>query len=156
MFIDESKEILQESKSGKHWGDKTLNYTEVKISPTKVTSDTTHIVLKCRAIANNDTENPLFGFSIKNASGVNILGTNTMLDGQNIEHLNRGDVIELEWMIPNVFNDGIHYVDSAIVYKGGLETADWQEEAQVFRVLRPDSTPYLVSPKLNLKINFRK
>ena len=155
MFIDESKEILQESKSGKHWGDKTLNYTKVKISPTKVTSDTTHIVLKCRAIANYDTENPLFGFSIKNASGVNILGTNTMLDGQNIEHLNKGDVVELEWTIPNVFNDGIHYVDSAIVYKGGIDTADWQEEAQVFRVLRPDSTPYLVSPKLNLKINFR-
>jgi hypothetical protein len=136
----------------RRWGDEALRYVDVSVMPKRVTPDVKDIVITAKAEANKDIENPLFGFLIKNAAEVQILGTNNDIERQTVSFLKKGETIEMQWSVPNIFNDGVHFIDPAIVYKGGHQVADWWEEAASFKVLREDKTGYLTSPPLRLTI----
>jgi ABC-2 type transport system ATP-binding protein len=154
MFIEEadSKSNADDTKNKKRWGDKAVAYSSVEVIPQKITTEVKEVKLKLKATAQQDVENPIFGFLIKNAAHVHILGTNTTIAGKPTKFLKKGEIIDIEWRVPNIFNDGLHYIDPAITYKGGAQVADWWEEAVSFRVYTEDNTPYIVSPKVDLAI----
>ncbi len=152
MFIDqiESEEKTRDSTDTR-WGDGAITYTKVMISTKKVTDQTESITITCTAKAHIDVESPVLGFAIKNAAHAQILGTNTTIAGKKIDAIKKGESVTATWTVPNIFNDGIHYVDPAIIYKAGNQIADWYEEAVSFKVLKDNSTPYLVAPKIDLE-----
>jgi ABC-2 type transport system ATP-binding protein len=152
MFIEEAKADDSDSKDKNRWGDKAVTYTHAEVTSHKITSKDEVLKIQVRAVANQDTEDPTFGFLIKNAAHVHILGTNNMIVGKTIKFLKKGESVTLEWSVPNIFNDGLHYIDPAITYKGGSQVADWWEEAVSFRVYTEDKTPYIVSPSIGLEI----
>jgi ABC-2 type transport system ATP-binding protein len=152
MFIEEAKSGDPARQNKKRWGDKAITYTDAEITPKKVTSDNEQLTLKLKATAQQDIEDPIFGFLIKNSAHAHIMGTNTMIAGEPVKFLKKGESLEVEWRIPNIFNDGLHYIDPAIVYKAGSQVADWWEEALSFRVLKEDNTPYIISPPVELAI----
>jgi ABC-2 type transport system ATP-binding protein len=152
MFIEEAVEPEANHERQKRWGDEAIVYTEVQVTPKKLTDSDKEIIIKLRAVARTDVENPVCGFLIKNAARESILGTNSVIVGKPISSLKKNESIELEWRVPNIFNDGLHYVDPAIAYKGNVQVADWWEEAAAFRVLKEDKTPYIVNPKVSLAL----
>ena len=87
---------------------------------------------------------------IKNAAFNQILGTNTKIERKLVGAMIKNESIELEWIIPNIFNDGLYYIDTAVVYKGGHTIADWWEDAASFKVYKETKTPYLVSPEISV------
>ena len=152
MFMEEASDNSNSSNNEKRWGDGSIIYSDVTISPAKLTQEVEQLTLSCNVIAKQDVEKPIFGFTIKDATHVQILGSNNLIEGNLVNSLKKGETLKITWKIPNIFNDGTHYIDPAIVLKGGLQTADWWEEAQTFKVLKGDKTPYIVSPKLGLDI----
>lgn len=156
MFIEEAKDAGQGDKQENRWGDRSLVYADINISTRKVTADIDTITLSCIAEAAKDIDDPVYGFLIKNAAHMQILGSNTLVAEVGTKPIKQGERVRLEWTIPNIFNDGMHYVDLAIVHGGGLETADWWEEAQAFKVLKGQKTPYIVSPRLGLDIKLER
>lgn len=152
MFIEENNEDGVANKDIKRWGDKAITYTHIEMTQQKITTADKEVVIKLRAVANQDVEKPIFGFTVKNAAHAELLGTNTMIENGPIEFLKKDETIEIEWHVPNIFNDGTHFVDPAIVYKGGSQVADWWEEALSFKVFKESKTPYIISPQINLVI----
>jgi ABC-2 type transport system ATP-binding protein len=152
MFMEQNVSSAGNNANQRRWGDEALRYVDVSVMPKRVTPDVKDIVITAKAEANKDIENPLFGFLIKNAAEVQILGTNNDIERQTVSFLKKGETIEMQWSVPNIFNDGVHFIDPAIVYKGGHQVADWWEEAASFKVLREDKTGYLTSPPLRLTI----
>lgn len=151
MFMGSTKKSSSK-ESGVRWGDGAIKYKDVKISePILKGKNELHVSLT--AVAYEEVKNPVFGFLIKNAAKTHILGTNTIIEKKSIGNLQKGQEILIEWSIPNIFNDGIHYFDPAIVYKGTTQVADWWEEAASFTVLREQKTPYIISPSLSIRIN---
>ena len=153
MFIEEAKSIDADGQDKKRWGDNVVTYTDAEVIPKKVTTKDKQVTLRLKATAHQDIEDPIFGFLIKNSAHAHILGANTIIAGKPVKFLKKGDSLEMEWQIPNIFNDGLHYVDPAIVYKAGAQVADWWEEALSFRVLKEDKTPFIVSPPMELTVN---
>ncbi len=96
---------------------------------------------------------PIFGFTIKNQVGEYILGTNTKLRGLKTGEVKKGEKVELEWTIPNVFTDGLYFVNPAVERSDGLTECDWYEEANEFRVNRKERTPYPIKPSIGVKIS---
>jgi ABC-2 type transport system ATP-binding protein len=152
MFIEEAEGPETNKAKQKRWGDKSVLYTEVQITPKKLTDADKELVLRLKATAQQDMEDPIYGFLIKNVAHEPILGTNSLVAGQPAHPLKKGESMEIEWRIPNIFNDGLHYVDPAITHQGNTQVADWWEEAASFRELRENSTPYLVNPDIELSL----
>ena len=56
------------------------------------------------------------------------------------------------WSFENIFNDGNYFIEPAIVYNNGTDTADCWGEAASFEVLKETRTPYPINPEINIKV----
>jgi len=147
MFMEQSESGRGNDRDEKRWGDGVITYTDVRVTP-KQLKGSQALNIKLTAVAKETVERPIFGFLIKNAAFTNILGSNSQIIRQRIDQLAAGQSIDMEWTVPNIFNDGHYYVDPAISYKNGSQIADWWEEATEFTVFKEDKTPYIVNPDL--------
>ncbi len=152
MFIDSADKGESVESKDSRWGDEAVTYSKITCPKTIKDSDET-LKFSLVATAHKDVTNVNLGFIIKSATGAHILGTNTEVEKMQKLSLKKGASAEIIWEVPNIFNDGKHYIDPAIVYKGNTQVADWWEDAATFVSLREKRTPYIVSPSLNCKIN---
>ena len=83
------------------------------------------LTLELEAVAEQDFDEPVYGFLIKSSTGVSILGANSLLKRQPTPSLKKGERMRLTWSVPNVFSDGLHHVDLAIVDRQGLAMYDY-------------------------------
>ena len=133
------------------WGDKAATFDRVVLEKTKLKKED-DLIFKTIATAQKDISGAVFGFLIKNAAGANILGTNTVIEKHKIKDLKKGEKITVSWKVPNIFNDGVHFIEPAIVYQGTTQVADWWEKAAKFTVFREQKTPYIVNPPITLEV----
>lgn len=145
MFIEEAKSsVNKQEEDSKRWGTGAIQYSKVNVS---VSAET--ITLKLVSKANLAVDNPNFGFSIRNASGQALMGTNSQIKKQKITALEEGAKAKITWKFANIFNDGDYYLDLAIVDTNG-EVWDWWEDAFEFTVLKEERTPYPIHPDIVL------
>ncbi|GIF98400.1 hypothetical protein Cci01nite_34940 [Catellatospora citrea] len=148
----EEPEPQVEEQDRKRWGNKRAAFTRIDVSSSQVTDADDTISITCTAKARESVEDAVFGFLIKNASGNPILGTNTLIKGQRPMSLTEGQQVVVRWTVPNVFNDGLHWLEPAIVHNGGIDVCDWWEEAASFTVVRKERTPYIISPTIDVVV----
>lgn len=144
-------DVNKKGKPTKRWGDKKVSFSSVEVIPKKITDQDT-IKIVTHAVADEDVESPIFGIMVKNAASQPILGTNTQIKQVKIESLKKGEHISLKWDVPNIFGDGVYYIDPAVVHDNGVETHDWWEEAASFRVYKEEMTPYIITPKIEVVV----
>lgn len=153
MFSEESKtDTLNSADDNGRWGDGAIRYTSVRLSRERLTDDDDELIITLDAVADQYVENPVFGFLVKTASGMQVLGTNSKIRQKTIGNINKGEVVTISWSVPNIFADGIHYIDPAIVYHDGTVVSDWWEEAKSFNVFREERTPYIISPHIGIDV----
>jgi ABC-2 type transport system ATP-binding protein len=150
MFIDEafSKDNVEESD---RWGDGKATIVSVKASPLKITDKNENFQINVSVKANEQIENLLVGFDIKNRSGVAVVGTNTKIQNQEIGILNKGEVRNISFEIPNIFADGHYTMSVAAVAENGTP-CDWWDEAVTFDVYEDQPLWFLTSPKIETKV----
>ncbi len=150
MFIEDKQEEGEKSKDAKRWGDGAMTYQKMVV-PNNLHEDEP---LKLTAIAEvrRDIDSPVFGFAIKSADRRPLLGTNTMRLHQVFGLLSAGTKVKIEWSIPNIFSHGTHYVDFAVVYKGGATIADWAEEVAMFTVLKQEKSNFPADPPVEVVV----
>lgn len=154
MFVEQAESA--DDRQSKRWGDRIALFDSVSLSSKKITNSDKTFSITTKATMQQDLENPILGFSIKNASGVQLLGTNNKIKKQDIPFLKAGDTVSVTWTVPNIFTDGKHYVDIAIIYRDGTMVADWWEEAASFNALQEEKTPYVVAPPIELNIAYKE
>jgi ABC-2 type transport system ATP-binding protein len=153
MFVEKATADSEDPKQkDKRWGDGRLRMANIKVESKRMTDDDKELVFGFDVTATEATDKPIFGFLIKSATHMPLMGTNNAILKTDIAHLDAGETIHVEWRLPNVFNEGIHYIDPAVVYDSGNRVADWWEEAISFRVAREDKTPYPVNPPITVNI----
>ena len=153
MFIEQAKEDEHGNAEDKRWGDGTITYEYVSVTPKKVTSATKEVVIEAQAIAHQTIDSPIFGIMIKNGTGNPIMGTNTKIKSLKIPQMKKGEKKIVRWSVPNIFSEGTYFIDPAIVYNDGITTSDWVEEAAQFSVLLEEKGPYIITP--DIKVEFK-
>ena len=152
LFIDaefkDTTKSPQENK--KRWGDGTIKFEKIEI-PKKLRLDEP-LTIKIWAKAQRDIDSPIFGFIIKNAAREPLMGTNTLEQKKVLDDVKSGGLICVEWVVPNIFSNGIYSIDLAIVYKGGTSVADWWEDASKFAAQKEQASQYTVTPSVNVKV----
>lgn len=130
-----------------HWGDKDVKLTSVEAKVTKET-----ITLEAKVKVTKTSEDPVFGYLIKDSAGNELLGSNSKIKNFKVGTLTKGEQYDLSWEIPNVFNDGIFSATVAISHNDGVTQHDWWEDAATFTVFREDKTPYALNPEAHIKL----
>lgn len=92
------------------------------------------------------------GITIKNEKGEPVCGTNSKISNPKEKiRLNKNN-ISIEWSIPNIFNEGLFYIEPAVISATTQETLQWWNDAAVFRVINDKKTPYQVAPFIDYRI----
>lgn len=134
--------------SVERWGDGAATIDKVDIKKTK------HAInLDIHAIARDNLEDPIVGFSIKDATGKAIFGTNNRLIQQKIDNLFAGNKRLFKWEIPNIFSSGEYTIDIAISHSDGITQADWWNDAVTFEVINKFSSPHPISPPVSFTVD---
>jgi ABC-2 type transport system ATP-binding protein len=151
MFMEEGIAESKVSADANRWGSGQVIFEHVKVHPTKLI-DQKELVVETVAHAKSAAEDAVFGFSISNAAGQLLLGTNSQLKGEPPITMKVGDRRAVTWKVPHIFNDGEHFITLAIVKGSSVETYDWWEEAGRFTVLKEEHNPYPVNPPIEMHI----
>ncbi len=130
------------------WGDEKAQFVKIDVSESK---DKTKLIIKAVAKANEDIDNPIIGFSIKNDILTQLLGTNTSRKKHKVDPLKKGDLLEVNWEVDNVFNEGRHYIDITFAHDAATLVSDRWPEAGTFFAYREESTPYLVNTPVDVQ-----
>ena len=155
-LFNEPTKGVEGSEQSKRWGDEKVTFTDIRISKDLFTENNQPVTIEMDAIANDSIEDPVFGFLIKNQSGQQLLGTNSQIRRQHVGDMKKGQKITVRWTVPNIFSDGIYYIDPAIVHRDGVTICDWWEEAAQFEVINEERVPYPFNPPIELKILNKK
>jgi ABC-2 type transport system ATP-binding protein len=99
-----------------------------------------------------DLENPVFGFVVRDATGLSILGANSKLLNHKLGELTQAKNYTFNWQFPNILSDGEYVIDLALIAEDGTTVIDWWNEAARFTVKKPIASPYPITPKISLNV----
>ena len=91
------------------------------------------VYIRMRFVFNQDVEQPVCGFMIRNRHGINIYGTNTEQRGLELGAARRGDVVEASFAF-NCWLGQEHYFVSVAVHSPDGAAYDWLDGVIFFRV----------------------
>ncbi len=147
MFIEDSKMgQTEDTSSSNRWGTGDVKYSKPKIT---VTDKLIEIIVSAKA--NVDVKDANFGFSITDATGQKLLGTNSIIKKVKIPRIETNQRIKISWSFPNILRDGDYFVDLAAVNTSNT-VWDWWEEAASFRILKEENTTYTIHPDININL----
>lgn len=136
---------------GSRWGDGV-----VRLKSVKAKVDKEFVTVDLRAQASGESTEPVFGYLIKDSAGNELMGSNTKIKNARIGKVRAGDNLDVQWKIPNVFNDGTFVITVAISHDDAVTQHDWWENAASFTIFREDKTPYAINPQATVKVERRK
>lgn len=148
LFVaDDGKDSLTPGEdSANRWGSgKAL----VEKARAKVSADLVSLSVTYRAKVNLPSS--IFGFTVYGPSGVNILEGNTLKSKINVPSLTKGQALEMEWVMPNIFADGKYVVSVACCDKSTTDFYDWLNEAAAFTISKESITGGAVDPEIITK-----
>lgn len=153
LFEQTSSPNAEEQKTqrgnGERWGTQSAVFTDIK-APTGFKSDSL-LVFSVDVSANQDIEEPVFGFSVKNAAKERLIGTNNVILKNKLKAMRKGDKLRLECSVPALFSSGIYTIDVALQTQA-YEYIDYWQDASEFTVTNEQNTPYKISPPIKLSI----
>lgn len=148
-LFNKSADSTLEGKHGKRWGDYKIKMISAEA---KVKDDGIDFMIN--VTAEEDVQDPVFGYMVKDSAGNELFGSNTKIKRLQTGSIKAGESYKLKWQLPNVLNDGIFHVTLAISHSDGITQHDWWEDAVHFTVFREDKTPYALNP--GAEVSFKK
>lgn len=150
-LFSESQKLDDSKVSSKRWGELTGIISAARM-PRSITAEDKQLDLKVAIRSQEDLQNPIVGFVLKNSAGKNIIGANTKLLKVNTGYHSAGTSWQVSFSLPNLFSDGSYTVDAAVTDSSGVTVLDWWEDVARFKVYKDSHSPYPVSPDIQVKV----
>lgn len=134
------------------WGDDKVNFSKPKLSNKLLIKNEEELVIETEAKVNQDLDDLVFGFSLKNRDGQMVLGTNSLIKKHRVGAVKKGESFKIVWKVPNVFPDGVFLVNLAAHSTDGVTVHDWWEGANRFEVINEERVHYPMNPPIELDL----
>lgn len=144
--LSDDKKTKQEENDDR-WGDGIA-----KVDSINVETEGGTVRIKASIRFFGGLEHPIIGFNIKNSSGQILCGSNSRILKQKTGSYKKGDALDVEWVVPNIFGDDELGVETAITHSDGVTQSDWWHNAASFTNTNPESTPHPVSPEVQMSV----
>ena len=153
--VEDMRKNAKKGETGRKWGSGGIDMTKLALSKKMFENSDKEISLSYTIKASKDFSDEIVpGFTIKDAKGDPIFGTNTdILFTKNKKiTISAAKDITTTWSFPNIFNEGKYTVEPAVLSGSNGVTLQWWDEAITFRVINEKSTPYPVTPEISFTI----
>lgn len=100
-----------------------------------------------------DVEDVVIGFRIRDATGKDVLGTNTKHESIKTGILSHNKKVTITWELPNILSDGMYLVDTAILQADSITIIEWFDNAGSFVVQKDRHIPYTIDLKYRVSMN---
>ncbi|MEO6760870.1 MAG: ABC transporter ATP-binding protein [Candidatus Saccharimonadales bacterium] len=147
LFNEDNGEVHQDKDSDR-WGDGAARFGELDVHLSEE-----YLLVRAEITFARPMDGPILGISIKNSSGVSVCGTNTKILKQKVGSMGAGSKIQVGWNIPNIFSDDIYTIEVAVTYSDGVTQADWWHGAASVSIKNDETTPHVVSPKIEVTLS---
>jgi ABC-2 type transport system ATP-binding protein len=145
----DQEDLTIQAKNDNRWGDGSITYDyKPKVEINKV-----NIEITVAATAHQNFDNPVFGILIKDQAGQPIFGTNSKINNNLKISMQKGESKLLKWYIPNILSSGTFSIDMAISHDNEISQCDWWHDAGVIRIRKEKTTPYAITPTIDLQIS---
>jgi ABC-2 type transport system ATP-binding protein len=153
LFMQTHEVAPSEDDDGKQTmnGSGKLLIKKIKAIP-NIKAKADKVLISFEIQAAEEVENPVIGIKIKTSADEQIMGTNTQLENVNVGLLKKGDGKKVEFVVPNIFNNGQYNVELAALSRDG-EVYDWLTEAASFNVVTEKKTGYLVEVPVTISVS---
>ena len=147
LFVDKNTKTSTDIdvKKADRWG-------SGQVRVVKVTADVKdkQIILTSTYKARKDTPSPIFGFSIYNQAGTNILESNTRKEKIKTKQLKKGEEVKYTWVLPNIFANGNYDVSFAVCDQSITDYYDWLNHALNFRIDKDTVSNGIINPEIKV------
>ena len=164
-FIGDSEKIAQEytklfmrkeaiekkSNTANRWGSGAA--TIVSCDVEKVSDE--NVSIRVEAVFHEATEEPIFGFSIKNPIGIKIIENNSKWERLKIGKVRAGETISVTWNMPNIFTNGDNFVNVAVCDQDAADFFDSWDEATIVTIDKDEVTTGVTLPNDTIEIHRR-
>lgn len=137
----------------RRWGNKKATIKSVTITPKLINSKSKDVSVKVEILSNQQNNDLVIGFVIKDASFKDIVGTNTRVAGVSTGEWSQGQQKQIIWTLPSIFSDGNYTVDVAVLENDASSVCDWWESSATFSSREDIPSVYAVSPLINTEIS---
>ena len=139
---------LTTTKDSDRWGSGKLISTSCKV---RVMDEYIEIISRFKS--NSNLPPAVFGFTVYNSRGTNIVEGNTLRTGTATPVLKKGDRVTVRWEIPNIFASDTYTVSVACCNLSITEFYDWRNETEKFVINKEGHTASTVDPRLKVRLN---
>ncbi len=136
------------------WGLGGASIESISFTKKVLTGADENLEIRVKIISQKEyPEGLIYGITIKNQQGEGLCGTNSRIIRQESKsRIGIGEVINLTWTVPNVFNEGRFIVEPAVSDPANMDVVAWWDDAADFRVINEQKTPYKIAPKIGLAV----
>lgn len=99
-----------------------------------------------------DIDQPIYGFTIFDASGERIFVTNNLWTYEAVKVAKKGQSLRVRWQIPNVFNSGTFSITAAVAGFAGAQMFDQVEDAARFKIRKKSFSNAPINVKHDMKV----
>lgn len=161
--IEEESNKVKESEHDKliTYGNKKAEIIDYKILNSKneeinIFENDEEVIIKLKIKFNEDVKEPIFAVSIKDFRGLELLGTNTLLENKEIGKFKKNEEIEVEFkqaipLAPDKY--AISFGCTKINEEGELEVFDRKYDAILVEIMSKKQIVGLVDMKTQIQIN---
>ena len=121
--------------------------------PTRSVQPGEPLIIRVRARAEKDLSDPVVGVLIRNRLGIDVFGTNTRIEGVDLEAVKAGESFEVEFAFECLLTRQDYTITAATQYREGY-SQDWMDDVISFSVVDPRDVAGLANFKT--KVNWRR
>jgi ABC-2 type transport system ATP-binding protein len=150
LFVDEAEAnpadtTKKKSKTDDRWGE-----GGITADKPVVTIDEELIEIATSFQVTKDLPAPIYGFTLYGPSGLNICEYNTLRAKLDTDSVTAGDVVQINWEIPNILASGRYTLSVACCDQSATRFYDWLNEGATFMIKRNEVTAGAVDPKMRI------
>lgn len=149
LFTHDSTASEAGNEAKKRWGDGTVT---LKKPVVRSNEQTITVSFQACAAAFAAVEDAIIGFDIKDAQGLAIVATNTVIIDDSKLSLAAGDSVLLEFTFSNFLKNGNYALSIAAIYDDGITVRDWWDDAAQFTVAKGADVPSITNPHVTLRV----
>jgi ABC-2 type transport system ATP-binding protein len=151
LFATNNDEDTHPRENEDSWGEGgiTVEKTSVSLTDKFLQVTTTYKATK-------DLPAPVYGFTLHNKAGINVLEANTIKEKIKTAPVLRGENVVIEWKIPNILSDGSYNLSVACCDQSVTRFYTWLNNAATFKVDKYKNTAGVVNPEIEAVIKEKK